>query len=134
MLQYSVYDVFTDRPFAGNQLAVIDAADGLDDAQMLAIAREFGFSESVFVQSARPATVGPPATARVRIFTMRGEIPFAGHPTIGTAIHLATSDRVERGAEVILDEGVGAVRRSSMSRRMSRRGSSCVLASGGALS
>jgi len=79
MLRYDVVDVFTDRPFAGNQLAVVHEADGLSDAQLLALAREFHYSETTF----------PSRTSHggysVRIFTPGGEIPFAGHPTLGTA-------------------------------------------------
>ncbi len=106
-IAFTVYDVFTDRPFTGNQLAIIDAADDLDDQQMLAITREFGFSESAFLQRSEA-----PAVSRVRIFTTRGEIPFAGHPTIGVGIHLAAMGQVKRVGNdgmLVLDEGVGPV-------------------------
>jgi trans-2,3-dihydro-3-hydroxyanthranilate isomerase len=80
-LRYDIVDVFTDRPFAGNQLAVVHGADDLTTEQCQALAREFGFSESTF-----PATSGGPgATYATRIFTPEQEIPFAGHPTLGTA-------------------------------------------------
>lgn len=78
-LEYDVVDVFAPGPFAGNQLAVVHAADELPDDALLAIAREFGFSETTF-----PTPVDD-GRYRCRIFTPGGEIPFAGHPTLGTA-------------------------------------------------
>ena len=87
MLIFHTYDVFTDRPFAGNPLAIVLGADDLTPAQMQTIAREFNLSETIFVQRPR----NPVHTARVRIFFPTAEIPFAGHPTIGCAIHLATA-------------------------------------------
>ncbi len=80
-LRYDIVDVFTDRPFAGNQLAVVHGADGLGGEQCLALAREFNFSETTFPSS----TVLDGAEYATRIFTPGGEIPFAGHPTLGTA-------------------------------------------------
>ncbi|HLQ19930.1 MAG TPA: PhzF family phenazine biosynthesis isomerase, partial [Tabrizicola sp.] len=91
MLTFHTCDVFTDRPFAGNPLAIVLGADALSPAQMLGIAREFNLSETIFVQ--RPQN--PAHTARVRIFFPTAEIPFAGHPTIGCAIHLATAAAAE---------------------------------------
>jgi trans-2,3-dihydro-3-hydroxyanthranilate isomerase len=80
-LLFDLVDVFTDRPFAGNQLAVVHGASSLSTAQCLAIAREFNFSETTF-----PAAVTDHGDEYVtRIFTPGGEIPFAGHPTLGTA-------------------------------------------------
>ena len=78
-LRYDIVDVFTDRPFAGNQLAVVHGAEELTAEQCLALAREFNYSESTFPV---PAGAGEYST---RIFTPAGEIPFAGHPTLGTA-------------------------------------------------
>ena len=78
-------DVFTATPLAGNQLAVVHDADGLDDATMLAFARETGLSETTFVQS--PTAAG--ADYRNRIWSMPGEMPFAGHPSLGTAVAVA---------------------------------------------
>src|SRR6187200_350451 len=78
-------DVFTSKRFGGNQLAVLPDARGLTDEQMLAITREFNYSETTFVFPPENAA----HTRRVRIFTPGGEIPFAGHPTIGTAAALA---------------------------------------------
>jgi trans-2,3-dihydro-3-hydroxyanthranilate isomerase len=78
-LEYDVVDVFGDRPFSGNQLAVVHGAGDLPDAALLAITREFGFSETTFPAAASAGRY------EVRIFTPGGEIPFAGHPTLGTA-------------------------------------------------
>ena len=80
-LPYDIVDVFTDRPFAGNQLAVVRGADDLSTQQCQALAQEFGFSESTFPAS----TVTDGAAYATRIFTPAAEIPFAGHPTLGTA-------------------------------------------------
>jgi trans-2,3-dihydro-3-hydroxyanthranilate isomerase len=82
--RYVVVDVFTDRPLAGNQLAVFTDARGLEDETMQALAREVNFSESTFVF---PPEEG--GHARIRIFTPLAELPFAGHPTLGTAFVLA---------------------------------------------
>jgi trans-2,3-dihydro-3-hydroxyanthranilate isomerase len=78
-------DVFAERPLAGNGLAVVDDADGVADGQMLALARELGLSETTFVQSAGAEG----ADYRNRIFTIQQEIPFAGHPSLGTAVAVA---------------------------------------------
>jgi trans-2,3-dihydro-3-hydroxyanthranilate isomerase len=81
-VEYEVVDVFTDRPFTGNPLAVVFGADDLAGDQMQAIAREFHLSETVFVLP----TTGPGATYRARIFTPARELPFAGHPSVGAAV------------------------------------------------
>jgi trans-2,3-dihydro-3-hydroxyanthranilate isomerase len=106
--RYYTADVFTDRAFAGNQLAVFPDARGLDSARMHDVAREFNYSETTFVL--------PPEDARhakrVRIFTPGGELAFAGHPTVGTAHVLATiGDIPLTGAttRVVLEEKVGPV-------------------------
>ena len=78
-LAFDVVDVFADEAFAGNQLAVVHGTDGLSHAQLLALTREFGFSETAFPSG------GDGDRYRVRIYTPGGEIPFAGHPTLGTA-------------------------------------------------
>jgi trans-2,3-dihydro-3-hydroxyanthranilate isomerase len=78
---YEIVDVFTDRPFAGNPLAVVYGADDLATDQMHALAREFNLSETVFVL---PPTGS--ATYRARIFTPESELPFAGHPSVGAAV------------------------------------------------
>jgi trans-2,3-dihydro-3-hydroxyanthranilate isomerase len=83
-LAYEIVDVFTDRPFTGNPLAVVFDGDGLADDQMQALAREFNLSETAFVL---PPTVDG-ASYRLRIFTPAAEIPFAGHPSVGAAVTL----------------------------------------------
>jgi trans-2,3-dihydro-3-hydroxyanthranilate isomerase len=98
-------DVFTDRIFGGNPLAVFLDGRGLDDGEMQSIAREMNLSETTFVL---PPT-RPDCAAGVRIFTPLRELPFAGHPTIGTAWVLATENRLDGAAEAALEEGVGAV-------------------------
>ena len=89
-LRYVVADVFTDRPLEGNQLAVFTDARGIDEEMMQALALEIGFSETTFVL---PPEQG--GTVRIRIFTPRSELPFAGHPCLGTAWVLASS--LQRG-------------------------------------
>src|SRR5215208_6120341 len=84
--QYYICDVFTETRFGGNQLAVLPKAEGLSPEQMQQIAREFNFSETSFVFPARAGQ-----TRRVRIFTPAREVPFAGHPNVGTAFALATA-------------------------------------------
>jgi trans-2,3-dihydro-3-hydroxyanthranilate isomerase len=95
-LEYHVVDVFTDRPYAGNPLAVVFGADGLDTVSMQAIAREFNLSETTFVL---PATT-PAATYRLRIFTPMAELPFAGHPSVGTAWVMRQLGRIDAGGIV----------------------------------
>lgn len=109
-LKFYTLDVFTDQRFGGNPLAVVVGADDLSGELMQSIAREFNLSETVFVQtSTRPAH-----SAKMRIFTPRSEIPFAGHPTIGTATLLAElnapAHNGEKDALVILEQGIGTVR------------------------
>ena len=102
MTRFVVLDVFTDAPFGGNQLAVFPDAAALPEQTLQKIAREFNFSETTFVYPPDD----PAHHARVRIFTPTSEIPFAGHPTIGTAVALAP----DGGAEMVLELGVGPVR------------------------
>ncbi|KAE9782783.1 PhzF family phenazine biosynthesis isomerase, partial [Escherichia coli] len=83
--RYVVADVFTDTPFLGNPVAVVLDAEGMSKAQMQQVAVEFGYSETTFVLPPD----NPSNTARVRIFTPSREIPFAGHPNVGTAYVLA---------------------------------------------
>jgi trans-2,3-dihydro-3-hydroxyanthranilate isomerase len=92
---YVTVDVFTDRMFGGNPVAVVFDADGLSASQMQAIAVEFNYSETTFVLRASQ----PDHAARVRIFTPSSEIPFAGHPNVGTAFALAA--RMGEGGEAI---------------------------------
>jgi trans-2,3-dihydro-3-hydroxyanthranilate isomerase len=106
--QFYTADVFTDTQFGGNQLAVLPDARGLTTEQMAAITREFNYSESTFVFPPED----PKHTRRVRIFTPGGEVPFAGHPTVGTAHVLAAIGDVPlTGAEtrIVLEENVGPV-------------------------
>lgn len=101
---FMILDVFTDQAFGGNQLAVLTDARGIADETMQAIAREFDYPETTFV-----LPPSDPANARhVRIFTPGGELPFAGHPTVGTACALVMANHTEVG-EVVLEEGVGPV-------------------------
>jgi trans-2,3-dihydro-3-hydroxyanthranilate isomerase len=99
---FVLVDVFSDRPFGGNQLAVFPDAAGIADETMQQLAREFNFSESTFVLP--PSD--PSCTCRVRIFTPNQELPFAGHPTVGTAAVLA-SLRGEK--QFVFEEGIGPV-------------------------
>jgi trans-2,3-dihydro-3-hydroxyanthranilate isomerase len=101
---YVHLDVFSDRAFNGNQLAVFTDATGLDAERMQHIANEMAFSETTFVFRSD----SPDADARVRIFTPWRELPMAGHPTIGTAFALAANGVIERGApQVTLALGIG---------------------------
>ncbi len=108
--RYAILDVFTDRPLAGNPLAVVLDSAGLDDARMQAIAREFNLSETVFV---RPAQ-NPVHSASIRIFTPARELPFAGHPTVGTAVILGLERSGGQPGNdemvLVLEETVGAIR------------------------
>lgn len=100
-LEYDVVDVFADQPFAGNQLAVVHGAEGLSTSQLLAIAREFNYSETTF-----PTPVSEGRYA-VRIFTPSGEIPFAGHPTLGTAWVLRAKGSI--AGDAIQECGAGEI-------------------------
>ncbi len=102
--RYRVVDVFTTVALEGNPLAVFTDATGLDTATMQRIAREMNLSETTFVTP--PVRAG--ATARVRIFTPANEMPFAGHPTLGTAFVLRDDGRA--GDAIVLEENVGDVR------------------------
>jgi trans-2,3-dihydro-3-hydroxyanthranilate isomerase len=104
---YYICDVFTATRFGGNQLAVLPHADGLSDRQMQQVAREFNFSETTFVL---PPEAGQ--TRRVRIFTPSTEVPFAGHPNIGTAFALATAGElgpIDPSITVTFEERAGVV-------------------------
>jgi trans-2,3-dihydro-3-hydroxyanthranilate isomerase len=96
-LEFEVLDVFTSARFAGNPLAVVLGADELGTAQLQALAREFNLSETAFPM-APPA--GSPADYRLRIFTPATELPFAGHPSVGTAWLMAARGRVRPGRVV----------------------------------
>lgn len=105
--RYYIVDVFSDKPFAGNQLAVLPNAGGLSAAGMQRIAREFNFAETTFVLP--PSRAG--ATCCVKIFTPKSEVPFAGHPTIGTACALVLGNHLGGGGscELVFEEGIGLV-------------------------
>jgi trans-2,3-dihydro-3-hydroxyanthranilate isomerase len=104
--RYQVVDVFTEVPFEGNPLAVFPDALGLDDNEMQMLARELNLSESSFVFSAND----PKHAAKVRIFTPAAEMPFAGHPTVGTAYALCTLGRISAGATAfVLEENIGPI-------------------------
>jgi trans-2,3-dihydro-3-hydroxyanthranilate isomerase len=102
---FVIADVFTEEAFGGNQLAVLPDATGLTPERMQRIAREFNFSETTFVLPAEQ----PGHARRVRIFTPRVELPFAGHPTIGTAAVLGERGVLEIGRPRTVEEGVGPV-------------------------
>jgi trans-2,3-dihydro-3-hydroxyanthranilate isomerase len=101
-LRYEIVDVFTDRPFAGNPLAVVFGAQSLASAQLQAIAREFNLSETAFVL---PPTTDR-ATYRLRIFTPETELPFAGHPSVGAAVTQLRAGLVPAG-ELVQECGAG---------------------------
>jgi trans-2,3-dihydro-3-hydroxyanthranilate isomerase len=102
-------DVFTDAPLAGNPLAVVLDSEGLDDARMQKIAREFNLAETVFVFEPKK----PVNAAALRIFTPGRELPFAGHPTVGTAVLIAhlRARELLKGEDIrlVLEEQVGEV-------------------------
>jgi trans-2,3-dihydro-3-hydroxyanthranilate isomerase len=112
-IRYVTTDVFTSQPFTGNPLAVVFGAEGLSTDTLQSITREFNYSETTFVFA--PESAG--TTRRVRIFTPGMEVPFAGHPTIGTAHVLVATGEVKPSAEeiaagemtVVLGENVGPV-------------------------
>lgn len=99
--RYVVADVFTDRPLEGNQLAVFTDARGLPEELLQPLARELKFSETVFVYPAEAD-----GHAKMRIFTPAAEVPFAGHPTLGTAFVLGGPLQL---GEIKLETGVGTV-------------------------
>ena len=106
--RYHTADVFTDQPFGGNQLAVFPDARGIPEHRLLDVTREFNYSETTFVFP--PAD--PAHTRRVRIFTPGGEVPFAGHPTVGTAHVLAETGEIPLSGtttRIVLEELVGPV-------------------------
>lgn len=105
LYDFHLVDVLTTSPFAGNQLAVLPNAQGISAAGMQAVAREFNFTESTFVL---PPT-DPAHDARVRIFTPKAEMEFAGHPTVGTACALVSNGHVA-DRELVFEEGIGPIK------------------------
>lgn len=104
--RYHVVDVFTERPLAGNPLAVVHGADGWSDAQMQAYARWTNLSETAFLLTPTDGA----ADYRVRIFTPGRELPFAGHPTLGSCHAWLEAGGRPRGEQVVQQCGVGLVR------------------------
>ena len=100
---YAVYDVFTDAAYAGNPLAVVFDTAGLDTDAMQKVAAEFNLSETVFVLPARKEH----STARLRIFMPRGELPFAGHPTVGGTVAICERMKANGPLDLVLEEEVG---------------------------
>jgi len=116
--RYYTCDVFTEERFGGNPLAVLPDAEGLSEAQMQRIAREFNYSETTFVLPA-----DQPNRWKVRIFTPTREVPFAGHPNVGTAFVLASTGQVDAnatGAHITFDEQAGPVPMSIETRERGR--------------
>src|SRR5437660_5500360 len=101
-------DVFTQTPLTGNALAVFAYAGGLGDDEMQALAREMNLSETTFILPRDPATEAQEGK-KVRIFTVEEELPFAGHPTLGTALHLYASDSAPDSKEITLDLKAGKI-------------------------
>ncbi len=122
MMDYAIHYVFTDTALKGNSLAVVFDADHLDDRAMAAIAGEFNLSETVFVLKPE----NPVHSAWIRIFTTTRELPFAGHPTVGSAVALAERKRDDlpvEGSDMIhvIEEAIGPVRCAAVLRRPARR-------------
>ncbi|QCX27782.1 PhzF family phenazine biosynthesis protein [Nocardioides jishulii] len=105
MHSFSQVDVFSPDPWGGNPVAVVHGADDLDDAQMAAFARWTNLSETTFLLAPR----APGADYRLRIFTIEGELPFAGHPTLGSAHAWLEAGGVPSGDDVMQECGVGLV-------------------------
>jgi trans-2,3-dihydro-3-hydroxyanthranilate isomerase len=107
--RFYTLDVFTETPLAGNPLAVVLDAEGLDAARMQSIAREFNLSETVFVLPPRD----PINSARIRIFTPARELPFAGHPTVGAVVLLAETRApgllIKQDIALVIEEEIGPV-------------------------
>jgi trans-2,3-dihydro-3-hydroxyanthranilate isomerase len=99
---YEIWDVFTDTPFEGNPLAVVWKADALSLAQMQTVTKEFNLSESVFILSPDD----PAHDARLKIFTPAYEMPFAGHPTVGASIAIATAQGASDRLQLELNTGL----------------------------
>src|SRR6266567_5163719 len=104
-------DVFTQTALAGNPLAIFPDARGLTDAEMQALAREMNLSETTFILP-RDAATESREGKKVRIFTVEEELPFAGHPTLGTALHLYASEfapNSKKSAQITLDLKAGKI-------------------------
>src|SRR5215475_6302594 len=107
--EFTQVDVFTQTPLAGNPLAIFPDARGLNDAEMQALAREMNLSETTFILPCDAATEAREGK-KVRIFTVETELPFAGHPTLGTALYLYASEPNQtKPAEIVLDLKAGKI-------------------------
>jgi len=104
-LKFHILDVFAEEKYAGNQLAVVESFGSLSDSAMLDITREFNFSETTFIGAKKPGEKGWP----VRIFTPGGEVPFAGHPTLGTAWVIRMGLAKDEPEEIVLDLAAGVI-------------------------
>ena len=115
--RYHILDVFSGRALAGNPLAVVSDAEGLDDDALQAVAREFNLPETVFLLPPRD----PVNMAQARIFTPTTELPFAGHPTVGAAVLVATLQAPDliaaQEVDLVLEETIGPVRCTVRHRR-----------------
>ncbi|MCW2950832.1 MAG: phenazine biosynthesis protein PhzF [Conexibacter sp.] len=105
--RYTLLDVFTETPLEGNGLAVVHAADALDEAAMLAFAREMRLSETTFVQTATAEAADAGADYRNRIWTVTQELPFAGHPSLGTAVAVAYAAGAQGASHYVQQTGAG---------------------------
>lgn len=103
---YAIYDVFTKEALSGNPLAVVFDSAGLSDAMMQKIAAEFNLSETVFIGDAEHKA----HTAKLRIFMPRGELPFAGHPTVGATVAICEAQNTDVSRILMLEENVGVIR------------------------
>jgi len=109
--EFAQVDVFTQTPLAGNPLAIFTDARGLNDGEMQALAREMNLSETTFILPRDPATEAREGK-KVRIYTVEQELPFAGHPTLGTALHLYASELAsdsKRSSQITLDLKAGKI-------------------------
>jgi len=107
--QFVQVDVFTQTPLSGNPLAIFPDARGLNDAEMQALAREMNLSETTFIFPRDAATEARDGK-KVRIFTVETELPFAGHPTLGTSLYLyASESNQQKPAEIVLDLKAGKI-------------------------
>src|SRR5438034_8592221 len=107
--EFAQVDVFTQTPLVGNPLAIFTDGRGLNDGEMQALAREMNLSETTFILPRDPATEAREGK-KVRIFTVEQELPFAGHPTLGTALHLYASEaNSKKSAQVTLDLKAGKI-------------------------
>ncbi|MCQ8239519.1 PhzF family phenazine biosynthesis protein [Rhizosaccharibacter radicis] len=109
-LRFRQLDVFSAEPFGGNPLAVVAGADGMDDAAMQRFARWTNLSETTFLLEPTPEGRAGGADYRVRIFTPEEELPFAGHPTLGTAAAWAMDHRPEGDGLIVQECGIGLVK------------------------